>query len=86
MNAAESATMAAQLAAEISAKVSNPAQAVLICGMIAAKIASTADPQNPEHAPTILAKILDRSYNSAMFFETTGRVDAPNRGHLGMAL
>ena len=74
---------AADMAASVLQAAENPQQACLLCGLIAARIAASAPPDDPANAPASLMNTLMSGFNAAMAIETSGRVTAPKRQHLG---
>ena len=74
---------AANIASTVLAASENPAQAVMLCGMIAARIAANAEQSDPANGAKSLANALMQGFNAAMTLETSGRVTQPNRQPLG---
>lgn len=85
-DAATLTALAAGFATEISAKAASPTEAIMMCGVIAARIAATADPKNSDLGPSALLKVLMAGFNAATAIETMGRIVPPNRSTVfGMA-
>lgn len=73
MKAAEISGIAEEIAAALLAKIPDRQQAVMACGIMAARITADAEPQNPDHQPREMARVLTSGFNSAMTLEMAGR-------------
>jgi len=74
---------AADLAAQVQQVAGTAQEAILICGLIAARIAAGSDQNEPANSPAALLNTLSGAFNAAMMIESGGRVSAPKRQHLG---
>lgn len=78
MTAAEMTAFASQIAQQVTAGSLDSQQGIIVCGMAAAKIAS--DSKSPD--PNGHARLLQSAFNAAMFIESGGKIETPNRAHL----
>ena len=83
MNSAELTALGAKLAASLPTDIT-PVQAVMACGIAAARIAAGAG-QDPSSSAQALAKALSQGFTGALMFETGGAIDSSSRAHLGVA-
>lgn len=74
---------AADMATDVLAAAENPQQAVVICGLMAARIAAGANADDPQNSPAALLNTMIAAFNAAMSIETSGRIVPPRRQHLG---
>lgn len=84
MNAAEMYALADEMAGTIAARLPDAKRSVMLCGMIAARIASGPGKDIPGESGQSYAKVLTQGYASAMVLESAGMETQPDRFRLGM--
>lgn len=78
-DAATLTARAAILADDLLSSAASSVEAIMLCGLVAARIAAKADQNDPMNSPPALLNTLMQGFNAAMAIETIGRVIAPRR-------
>lgn len=84
MNAPELYALVLEHAETLSSAAGDPKRAVMLCGMIAARIASGPGQNLPGESGQSYARLLNQGYAAAMTIESTGLETQPDRFRLGM--